>query len=113
MLEFIYVKKEQTSVVNGFQKQLLEVAVFAKKEYFSDRSVKTFHNCTIKDAISSIITDIVDIKASVLYTFSEPYQAIELDPLGTLLRKGISVEYLAMKKLLNPIEARINKKITT
>ena len=112
MLEFIYVKKEQTSVVNGFQKQLLEVAVFAKKEYFSDRSVKTFHNCTIKDAISSIITDIVDIKASVLYTFSEPYQAIELDPLGTLLRKGISMEYLAMKKLLKPIEARINKKIT-
>ena len=112
LVEFIYVKKEQTSLVNGFQKQLQEVAVFAKKEYFSDRGVQTFHNCTIKDAISSIITDLVDIKAKVLYTFSEPYQAIELDPLGTLLRKGISVEYLAMKKLLNPIEARINKKIT-
>ena len=111
VFEFIYVKRENVVVSNGFKKQLDEVAVFGNPEFFENKHIQTFYNCCVKEAISSIITDIVDIKSSVLYAFSEPGQGIELDPLGTLGRKQICVQYMALRNLLEPVQERINKKI--
>lgn len=111
VFEYIYVKREETLVSNGFQKELQAIAVFGKKEAFENKKIKSFYNCTAKEAIYSIIADIVSVKSAVLYSFSEAFQAFELDPLGTLARKKISVEYLAKRTLLTPLATKINKKI--
>jgi hypothetical protein len=109
--DFIHVKREEALVSNGFQKDLQAIAVFGDKSCFENKEVKTFYNCTFKEAIHSIITDIVCVKSAVLYTFSEAYQALDLDPIGTLARKKISIDYLAKKKLLVPVSDRISKKL--
>ena len=103
-------KREEVESKNGFKKQLLAIAVFGNKAFFANKEVKTFYNLPIKDALHHIIVDIVDVKSLVMYTFSEKSQGFEVDPLGTLSRKKISVEYLAKKELLEPITARIKNK---
>ena len=92
-------------------KQLETIAVFGKMHNFENRNIKTFYNCTLKEAIPSIITDLLDAKSSVLYAFNEPVQAFQLDPLNILARKKISVEYLARRVLLGPLSDRVNRKI--
>ena len=93
--DFVYVRRDTALTNNGFQKEVQKVAVFGKKACFLDKQIKTFYNSTIKDAITSIISDVADAKKSVLYSFSESSQAFDVDQLGILGRKKITVEYLA------------------
>ena len=99
VFDFIYVKRDTALASNGFQKELQTIAVFGNKACFLDKQIKTFYNSTIKDVIPSLISDVVDVKKTVLYTFSEPSQAFDVDQLGILARKKIAVEYLAKKAI--------------
>ena len=107
----IYVKREEPTVCEGFQKELQAIAVFGDKSVFLDKQIKTFYNSQVKNALPAIIADIMPVKCSILYTFSEESQAFDLDPIGTLSRRKMSLEYLAKKTLVSPLSTKINKKI--
>ena len=107
----IYVKREEPVVREGFEKELQAITVFGDKSAFLDKQIKTFYNSQVKSALTAIVSDIMPVKCSILYTFSEESQAFDLDPIGTLSRKKMSLEYLAKKALVCPLSSKINKKI--
>ena len=111
VVEFIHVKRELALVSDGFQIDFQAIAVFGEKKCFENKRIKTFYNCSFKEAIHFIITDILSENSAVLYTFSEASQAVVLDPLGTMERKKISIEYMAKKNLLEPVLEKISKKM--
>ena len=107
----LYVKREEPVVREGFEKELQAITVFGDKSAFLDKQIKTFYNSQVKSALTAIVSDIMPVKCSILYTFSEESQAFDLDPIGTLSRKKMSLEYLAKKALVCPLSSKINKKI--
>ena len=111
VVEFIHVKRELALVSDGFKIDFQAIAVFGEKKCFENKRIKTFYNCSFKEAIHFIITDILSENSAVLYTFSEASQAVVLDPLGTMERKKISIEYMAKKNLLEPVFEKISKKM--
>jgi hypothetical protein len=111
IVEFIHVKRKSPIVENGFKKELESVAVFGDKSCFKDKVIKTLYGGTVKAALHSVISDIVVGNEKVLYCFTGEAEAFDLDPLGTLARKRIQLEYLGTKTVIESLADKLNMKV--
>ena len=105
---YVYTKVEKPAAVDGVRKMISPMVVFGHKEYFKDKDVKNFHNYEIKQALQFVVSDLASTKEKVLYSFSEA-KGIDVDVLGTLKRRGVSVSYLAQQEVLQKFEETIGK----
>ena len=112
VVEFIFVKRDHSINVGGFKKDFFPISVVGHKDYFKNKEVKTFYSCSLKEAISYILSDTLQAACSrVLYAFNEKEHAFDLDPNSTLAKKKVCVTYHGNKEDLDMLEKVIDNKV--
>ena len=111
LVETIQVKRKVPMVENGFMKTTESLLVFGDKSCFKDKAIKTLYGVLVKEALQFIISDLVVGNEKVLYCFAKEDEAFDLDPMGTLARKKIQIEYLSGKSLIEPLSVKLSKKV--
>ena len=111
LVEYVHMKLKKPVKFGGFIKDYIPVAVVGKKEHFKDREIKTFHHTELKVALPILLGSLLNAKAKVLYAFDSEGEAIDLDPVGSMSKREISVTYLARKVVLEPFAQKIRIKV--
>lgn len=107
----IYIKAEKPNVIDGIKNDIVPVVLVGHREHLKDKEVKIFHSFKLGQALQFVLSDIVSMKAKVLFSFSELENGIDIDLLGLLKRKLVSVSYLSKQNVLSAFEERIRKRI--
>ena len=113
VVEFIQVKKKIPTVEKGFIKETETLAIFGDKSCFEDKAIKTLYSVETPTALHSVISDVLERKETVLYLFPDESQAFDLDPMGTLIRKKIQIEYLSKKSVIETFSGKMNRRMNT
>ena len=111
VLNTIHVKRLKPVVLNGFHKDLESLFVLGEKSAFQYRSIRSFHDESLKKTFHNIIGDIVDSSESVLYVFNEATLAFDLDPLGLLYKKQVKVEYVSREEIVDELSSKLMKRL--
>ena len=111
LVEYVYMKLKRPVQVGGFVKDFCPVAVVGRKELFKDKQIKTFHHSESRVALPILLGSLLDAKSKVLFAFGTVGEAIDIDPVGSLLKREISVTYLARKEVLEPFVLKIKSKV--
>ena len=65
----------------------------------------------LEQALQFVLSDIVSTKARVLFSLSELENGFDIDLLGLLKRKMVSISYLSQDKVLSAFEERIRNRV--
>ena len=76
-----------------------------------DKAIKTLYGVPAKDALHSVIGEIVEQKDNILYVFSGDEMAFDVDPAGILSRKKVKIEYMANKSVIDAFSDKLNRKV--
>ena len=107
----IFTKVDNQLVVDGVKTDNVLMVIFGHKDQLKDKEIKNFHNFQLQEALQFVLSDIVKSKDSVLYAFAELADAIDIDQLGLMKRKGIKMSYLAKSEVLLAFEKKTEKKL--
>ena len=107
----IYIKAQKPIVIDGIKNDIVPVVLVGHRDHLKDKEVKNFHSFKLEQALQFVLSDIVSSKAKVLFSFSELENGFDIDLLGLLKRKLVSISYLAQQKVLSDFEERIRKRI--
>ena len=110
-VEYVFIKFERPIQSGGFIKNYGPVAVVGRQEVFKDKQINTFHHSEIEVALPIILSNILDAKTKVLYAFEDLGHGIDLDPVGGLCKRKITVTYLSKKEVLQPFVKMLKAKI--
>ena len=111
IFEFIHVKRKIPIVENGFRRETESLVIIGDKSCFQDKAIKTLYGVPAKDALHSVIGEIVEQKDNILYVFSGEEMAFDIDPAGILSRKKVKIEYMSKKSVIDAFSDKLNRKV--
>lgn len=110
IVERIFFKSDHPKIVNGVKKEIIPIVLAAHKNLISDKGISNFYSQNLKECLPSILHCLVGVKGNVLSIFSDKEEAIDLDPNGVLMRRGVSINYVAQHDAMEVLELKIKKK---
>ena len=102
--DFVLFKRSKVVIIDGFKKEHIPVAVFGSSLAFQLTEIRSIHNTSVEKGLSFLISDLTCSADKVLYVFSNSDQGMDIDKLGCLKKRNVSVIYLAEKDLLKSLK---------
>ena len=102
--DFVLFKRSKVVIIDGFKKEHIPVAVFGSSLAFQLTEIKSIHNTAVEKGLAFLISDLTCSADKVLYAFSNSDQGMDIDKLGCLKKRNVSVTYLAEKDILNSLK---------